>query len=78
MSDTDDFKPGFVRRLLEACNLLNRPYDEARRARASLSRHLDTQEVRSIRHIHPQEALQLLNQRTDLTEESPPSVMEIF
>lgn len=70
-------------KLLEACKLLNMDYDDARRLRASLSKQpnaaVENLSSHNIRHMQPNEALQILNQRTDLSDStSPASVMELF
>ncbi|XP_059045414.1 RAD50-interacting protein 1 [Achroia grisella] len=70
-------------RLLESCKLLNMDYDDARRLRASLSKQpnlaVENLSTHGIRHVQPNEALQILSQRTDLNESSSPSsVMELF
>ncbi|KAM3964419.1 RAD50 interactor 1 [Aphomia sociella] len=70
-------------KLLEACKLLNMDYDDARRLRAALSKQpnvaVDNLATHGVRHIQPNEALQILNQRTDLSDTtSPASVMELF
>ncbi|CAG9786222.1 unnamed protein product [Diatraea saccharalis] len=70
-------------KLLEACKLLNMDYDDARRLRASLAKRTSASAEQltgqGIRHIQPNEALQILNQRTDLSDSnSPTSVMELF
>uniref|UniRef100_A0A2A4J1C9 RAD50-interacting protein 1 n=1 Tax=Heliothis virescens TaxID=7102 RepID=A0A2A4J1C9_HELVI len=70
-------------RLLEACKLLNMDYDDARRFRALLTKQPaaaeELLEHHSIRYIQPLQALQILNQRTDLSDaSSPSSVMELF
>ncbi|XP_035433109.2 RAD50-interacting protein 1 [Spodoptera frugiperda] len=70
-------------RLLEACKILNLDYDDARRLRACLTKqpaaadeHLDNHKIR---FITPTQVLQILNQRTDLSDaSSPSSVMELF
>ncbi|KAH9633445.1 hypothetical protein HF086_004159 [Spodoptera exigua] len=70
-------------RLLEACKILNLDYDDARRLRACLTKqsaaaeeHLDNHKIR---FITPAQVLQILNQRTDLSDaSSPSSVMELF
>ncbi|XP_026725040.1 RAD50-interacting protein 1 [Trichoplusia ni] len=70
-------------RLLEACRLLNLDYDDARRLRAVLTKQpgaaaesLAHYHINNIQHAH---ALQILNQRTDLSDSaSPSSVMELF
>lgn len=70
-------------RLLEACTLLNLDYDDARRLRALLTKQPaaaeQTLDEHNIRYILPEQALQILNQRTDLSDSaSPSSVMELF
>ncbi|XP_013199774.2 RAD50-interacting protein 1 [Amyelois transitella] len=70
-------------KLLEACNLLNMDYDDARRLRSLISKTpnlaVDHLTALGIRHIPPNECQQILNQRTDLSETtSPSSVMELF
>ncbi|XP_030035730.1 RAD50-interacting protein 1 isoform X2 [Manduca sexta] len=70
-------------KLLEACKLLNLDYDDARRLRTMLAKSappgIDGLSCQGIRHITPSEALQILNQRTDLSDAtSPTSVMELF
>ncbi|KAL0892967.1 hypothetical protein ABMA27_014637 [Loxostege sticticalis] len=70
-------------KLLEACKLLNMDYDDARRLRATLAKQpqagADNLANQGIRHVLPNEALQILNQRTDLSDPtSPASVMELF
>lgn len=58
-------------------------YDDARRLRALLAKQpsssVENLNNHGIRHIQPTEALQILNQRTDLSDAaSPSSVMELF
>ncbi|KAJ8728082.1 hypothetical protein PYW08_016467 [Mythimna loreyi] len=70
-------------RLLEACKLLNLDYGDARRLRALLTKQPaaadQTLDDYNIRYILPEQALQILNQRTDLSDStSPSSVMELF
>ncbi|XP_034830653.1 RAD50-interacting protein 1 [Maniola hyperantus] len=70
-------------KLLEACKLLNMDYDDARRLRSILIKQpKDAAGVLSntnINHIEPNQALRILNQRTDLSDaSSPSSVMELF
>lgn len=71
-------------KLLEACKLLNMDYDDARRLRVLLSKPEDNAAIDSllaqqIQHITPEEALQILNQRTDLADSrNPTSLMELF
>ncbi|CAG5031588.1 unnamed protein product [Parnassius apollo] len=70
-------------KLLEACKLLNMDYDDARRLRSILSKQpaVGTESLTNhgITHIQPNEALQILSQRTDLSDASTPSsVMELF
>lgn len=74
----------FLNRLLEACRLLNMDYDDARRLRGFLSKQsveegAENLLIHKIRSIEPKQALQVLNQRTDLSDAgSPSSVMELF
>ncbi|XP_049869018.1 RAD50-interacting protein 1 [Pectinophora gossypiella] len=70
-------------KLLSACKLLNLDYDDARRLRGILSKHPASGEnalaVYYVRNIPTNEALQILSQRTDLSDTaSPSSVMELF
>lgn len=58
-------------------------YDDARRLRAAIAKQpqigADSLANQGIRHLVPFEALQILNQRTDLSDAtSPSSVMELF
>ncbi|XP_045529430.1 RAD50-interacting protein 1 [Pieris brassicae] len=72
-----------VPRLAETCMLLNFDYDDARRIRTGLAKN-DSDTVNrliamGLVAITPAEALQILNQRTDLADaSSPTSVMELF
>lgn len=68
---------------MEACKLLNMDYDDARRLRALLSKQptaaAESLAIHHIRSIQSSQALQILNQRTDLSDASTPSsVMELF
>ncbi|KAJ0177152.1 hypothetical protein K1T71_007161 [Dendrolimus kikuchii] len=72
-----------VPKLLESCKLLNMDYDDARRLRALISKQpasgAESLKSQGILHVLPNEALQILNQRTDLSDAtSPTSVMELF
>lgn len=59
-------------------------YDDARRLRGFLSKQsveegAENLLIHKIRSIEPKQALQVLNQRTDLSDAgSPSSVMELF
>ncbi|CAK1547129.1 unnamed protein product [Leptosia nina] len=72
-----------VPRLTESCTLLNLDYDDARRIRTGLNKNdpetLAALATLGVVTITPVEALQILNQRTDLADaSSPTSVMELF
>ncbi|CAB3253495.1 unnamed protein product [Arctia plantaginis] len=77
-------KVNVLPKLLEACRLLNMDYDDARRLRAFLSKQPVEEGAENllnhkIRCIEPRQALQILHQRTDLSDaSSPSSVMELF
>lgn len=70
-------------RLLESCKLLNMDYDDARRLRSLLVKYpvgaSENLFIHHIRTLQPSQALQVLNQRTDLSDtNTPASVMELF
>ncbi|XP_075973425.1 RAD50 interactor 1 [Anticarsia gemmatalis] len=70
-------------RLLDSCKLLNMDYDDARRLRALLLKQpaagAECLTNYKVTTIEPQQALQILNHRTDLSDaSSPSSVMELF
>ncbi|XP_038211741.1 RAD50-interacting protein 1 [Zerene cesonia] len=72
-----------VPKLAESCMLLNLDYDDARRIRTGLAKNesdvVGMIMTMGIVTVTPQEALQILNQRTDLADASTPtSVMELF
>ncbi|XP_050673037.1 RAD50-interacting protein 1 isoform X3 [Leptidea sinapis] len=72
-----------VPKLAESCTLLNLEYEDARRIRTGLKKNnpdtISTIRSKGITTITIAEALQILNQRTDLVDaSSPTSVMELF
>ncbi|XP_047529205.1 RAD50-interacting protein 1 [Vanessa atalanta] len=70
-------------KLNDACKLLNMDYGDARRIRTEIVKQPDEAVIslndQGIMHIPPNEALRILNQRTDLCNtSSPSSVMDLF
>ncbi|XP_050346271.1 RAD50-interacting protein 1 isoform X2 [Nymphalis io] len=70
-------------KLNDACKLLNMDYGDARRIRTEIVKRPDDAVISlsdlGIIHIPPNEALRILNQRTDLcNSSSPSSVMDLF
>ncbi|CAG9094108.1 unnamed protein product [Plutella xylostella] len=76
-------KESLFPKLVESCTLLNLDYDDARRLRAAIASptpntHDSIVNGLKITHIQPLLCLRILSQRTDLSDNSPPSVLELF